>query len=241
LIKRIAVFCLFACAAALPAIAKDDWQSDLHKWAVASQTDPNCKVRYTVGVYRPDLGDKPVWGLMPEKMFRYLSKDGAKLAPSVCPVSRATESEAKYRILLSMSPMKTVSQTTHGSEVQTINQPFSAQVNSNTSYSNGVTSNGTTTINGQQATTVVVPTETTISRSSTALYMYTYRVEADQLKLISTDSVVFSRVAASGSGANATGAELGAGIGNLIRASGDGHRADKLYGEALQAILADQE
>jgi hypothetical protein len=56
--------------------------------------------------------------------------------------------------------------------------------------------------------------------------------------LVSTDDVVFSRVAASGSGTNAAGAELGAGIGNLIRASKDRHRADKLFEEALRAILA---
>ena len=67
---------------------------------------------------------------------------------------------------------------------------------------------------------MVVPTETTISRSSVAVYMYTYRANGDQLELISTDDVVFSRVTASGSGTNAAGAELGAGIGNLIRKIG---------------------
>jgi hypothetical protein len=69
--------------------------------------------------------------------------------------------------------------------------------------------------------------------------MYTYRVSNGNLELLSTDNVVFSRVAASGSGTNAAGAELGAGIGNLIRASKDRHRADKLYEEALRSILAD--
>jgi TPR repeat protein len=69
--------------------------------------------------------------------------------------------------------------------------------------------------------------------------MYAYRVNGNQLELIATDSVVFSRVAASGSGDDAATAELGAGIGNLIRASGDRHRADKLCEEALKAIRAD--
>jgi hypothetical protein len=68
--------------------------------------------------------------------------------------------------------------------------------------------------------------------------MYTYRINGDQLELISTDAVVFARVSAGGSGANASGAELGAGIGNMIRASKDKHRADKLYQEALLAIQA---
>ncbi len=220
------------------AYAKDDWQSDLHKWVVSNDTNPNCRVRYTVGVYRPDMGDQPAWGMMTEKMFKWFSKEGAKLAPSVC---SARMNKAEYRILLSVSPMKTVSRTTHGSEVQTVNEPFSANVNSRTSYSDGSTANSTATINGQQTTTVVVPTETTISQSSVAIYMYTYRADGEQLELIATDSVVFSRVAASGSGDNAAGAELGAGIGNLIRASGDQHRADKLYEEALKAILADSQ
>jgi hypothetical protein len=70
--------------------------------------------------------------------------------------------------------------------------------------------------------------------------MYTYRVQGDQLELISTDDVVFSRVTASGSGDNAAGAELGAGIGNLIRKSKDRHRADKLFAEALKAMLAEE-
>jgi hypothetical protein len=224
------VFFLTALLAPISLAAKDDWQSDLHKWAVSSQTDPNCKVRYLTGVYRPDLGDKPVWGLMSEKMFKYFSRDGAKLAPSICPVTPATEDKAAYRLLFSVTPMRTVSQTTHGSETRTTTEPF----NANVTYSDG----STATVQGQQTTTVVVPTETTISRSSVALYMYTYRVKGDQLELIGTDNVVFSRVAASGSGTNAAGAELGAGIGNLVRASKDRHRADKLFEEALKAILA---
>jgi hypothetical protein len=223
----------------LSSSGKEDWQSDLRQWAASSQGDPNCKVRYTTGIYRPDLGDKPVWNLMTEKMFKWFSKDGASLAPSVCPASRATADRVGYRILFSQTPMKTVSQTTHGSEVRTTSQPFSGDVTSQVSYSDGTTANGTATINGQQTTSVVVPTETTISRSSVALYMYTYRVNGDQLELISTDSVVFTRVTASGSGDNAAGAELGAGIGNLVRMSGDRHRADKLYEEALKAIRAD--
>jgi hypothetical protein len=127
--------------------------------------------------------------------------------------------------------MKTVSQTTHGSETRTTTEPF----NANVTYSDG----SSATVQGEQTTTVVVPTETTISRSSVAVYMYTYRVKADQLELISTDNVVFSRVMASGSGDNAAGAELGAGIGNLIRKSKDRHRADKLFAESLKAILAE--
>jgi hypothetical protein len=56
--------------------------------------------------------------------------------------------------------------------------------------------------------------------------------------LIATDSVVFSRVAVSGSG-DQSGYMLGAGIRNLVNKSGDSHRADKLYEEALNAIRAD--
>jgi hypothetical protein len=225
------LFLLTPLLTTLPSNAKDDWQADLHKWAASSQTDPNCKVRYVTGIYRPDLGDKPVWGFMTENMFKYFSKDGAKLAPSVCPVTRTTLDKAEYRVLFSVTPMKTVSQTTHGSETRTTSEPF----NANVTYSDG----STATVQGQQTTTVVVPTETTISRSSVAVYMYAYRVKGDQLELISTDDVVFSRVAASGSGDNAAGAELGAGIGNLIRKSKDHHRADKLFEEALRAILAE--
>ena len=233
---------LIVCAtfiAAPSSFAKDDWQSDLRNWKESSQTDPNCKVRYTTGLYRPDLGDKPVWGVMTEKLFRWFSKDGVKLAASICPVSRSTQDKAQYRILFSLSPMTTVSQTTHGSEVRTASQPFSADVATHTSYSDGGSAESTATVNGQQTSTVVVPTETTISRSSVAEYMYTYRVTGNQLELITTDSVVFSRVTAGGSGDNAAAAELGAGIGNLIRASGDRHRADKLCEEALKAIRAD--
>jgi len=227
------VFLLTTLLVALSSAAQNDWQSDLHKWAVSSQTDPNCKVRYVTGVFRPDLGDQPVWGLMSEKMFKWFSTAGAKLAPSVCPVTRDTKDKARYRILLSVSPMKTTSQTTHGFETRTTTEPFNANVN----YSDG----STATVQGTQTTTIVVPTETAISRSSQALYMYTYRVKGDELELLSTDNVVFSRVAASGSGANAAGAELGAGIGNLIRASKDRHRADKLFEEAVKAILADMQ
>jgi TPR repeat protein len=237
--KKIAVLCAFLFGLTLPATAREDWQSDLHKWKELSQADPNCKVRYTTGLYRPDLGDRPVWGVMTEKLFKWFSKDGVKLAPSICPVSRATQDKAQYRILFSESPMKTVSQTTHGSEVRTVNEPFSADVTSHTTYSDGGSASSTATVNGQQTSTVVVPTETTISQSSVAEYMYTYRVNGNQLELIATDSVVFSRVAASGSGDDAATAELSAGIGNLIRGSGDRHRADKLCEEALRAIRAD--
>jgi DNA-directed RNA polymerase subunit H (RpoH/RPB5) len=168
---------------------------------------------------------------MTESMFRYLSKDGAKLAPSICPVTRATQDKAEFKVLFSVTPMKTASQTTHGSETRTATQPLNADV----TYSDG----SAATVQGQQTTTVVVPTETTISRSSVAVYMYAYRIKGDQLDLISTDDVVFSRVAASGSGDNAAGAELGAGIGNLIRKSKDRHRTDQLCEEALQAIRAE--
>ena len=214
------------------AAAKDDWQMDLHAWVNASQTDPACKVRYVTGIYRPDLGDKPVWGMYTEKMFKYFSGDGARLAPSVCPVNRENKDKAQYRFMFSLTPMTTASQTTHGSETRTTSQPFSANVN----YSDGTTA----TVQGEQTSTVVVPTETTISKSSVALYMYAYRADGSQLQLIGTDSVVFSRVAASGSGANAAGAEMGAGIGNIIRASKDRHRADKLFEEAVKAAAADE-
>ena len=111
--------------------------------------------------------------MMTEKMFKWFSTDGVKLAPSVCPASRNTKDKAAYRILFSVSPMKTVSRP-QGAEVQTVNAPFSANVNSRTSYSDGSTANSTATINGQQTTTVVVPTETTISQSSVGEYMYAY-------------------------------------------------------------------
>src|ERR1035437_3234704 len=235
----ISVFFVLLLGAPPLAAAKHDWLDDLHKWKASSQTDPNCKVRYTIGVYSPDLGNSPTWGMMNEKLFNYFSKDGAKVAPSVCTTDRNNQDRAEYRILFSVSPMKAVSQTTHGSEVHTTSEPFNANVTSQTNYSNGGTANSTATVNGEQTTTVVVPTETTISRSSVALYMYAYRVNGNQLELIGTDSVVFSRVAASGSGDNAAYTELGAGIGNLIRASGDRHRADKLCEEALKAIRAD--
>jgi len=211
--------------------AKKDWQSDLHNWTASHLSDTKCTVRYTTGIYRPDLGSQPAWGFMTEKMFQWFSTEGEKLAPAICPVTRATLDQAQYRILLSVSPMKTTSQTTHGYETKTTTEPFQANVTSSDGSS--------ATVQGSQSSTVVVPTETTISRSSQALYMYTYRVSNGNLELLSTDNVVFSRVAASGSGTNATGAELGAGIGNLIRASKDRHRADKLYEEALRSILAD--
>jgi TPR repeat protein len=216
----------------VPAMAaKDDWQSDFHKWTVSSQSDPNCKVRYTTGIYRPDLGDTPVWGMMTEKMFKWFSKDGVKLAPSICPSTRATQDKAEYRILISVSPMKTISHTARGSETRTSVEPFSANVN----YSDG----STATIQGQQTSTVVVPTETTISRSSVAWYMYTYRVRGDQLELIGTDNVVYSRVAVRGSGEAETDAAIIGGLGNHIRAFGDRHRENKLYEAALKAVRAD--
>ena len=231
--------CAFLLAVTIPVAAKDDWQADLHRWVVSNDTNPNCKVRYMTGMYRPSLGDQPAWGMMTEKMFKWFSTDGVKLAPALCPASRNTKDKVSYRILFSVSPMKTVSRTTHGSELHTVNEPFSANVNSRTADSDGSTANTTATINGQQTTTEVVPTETTVSQSSVSVYMYTYRVNGNQLALIASDTVLFSRVGATGSGEDAAGAELGAGIGNLIRASGDRHRSDKLYEEALKAIRTD--
>jgi len=176
---------------------------------------------------------------MTEKMFKWFSTEGVKRAPVICPINHLNMDKAKYRILFSQTPMRTVSQTTHGYETRQVTEPFNANVNTHLSYSNGDYAYGTATINGDQSSTIVIPTETTISRSSVVLYMYTYRVLGNQFQLISTDSVVFTRVAAIGSGENAAGAELGAGLGNLIRASVDHHRIDKLYEEALNAILAD--
>ena len=48
----VGLFLLMALLMAVPSSAKDDWQSDLHKWAASSQTDPNCKIRYVTGIYR---------------------------------------------------------------------------------------------------------------------------------------------------------------------------------------------
>jgi len=237
--KRLAIVLLFI--APLSSFGKDDWQSDLQHWVASTQFDPNCKIRYTTGIYRPDMGAQAQWGLMTEKMFKWFSEKGGKLAPTVCPAGQSSIERANYRILISQSPMATASQTTHGYETHTATQPFSANVDSRTTYSDGSYANTTGTIYGQQSSTVVVPAETTISRSSVAVYMYAYRVSGDQMQLIGTDRVVFTRVAASGYGDNAAGAELGAGIGNLIRASGDRHRADKLYEEALNSIRADSQ
>lgn len=239
---RIALLCAISTLSmATAGAAKDDWQADLHKWAVSSDTNPNCKVRYTVGMYRPDFGAQPVWGMMTEKMFRWFSGEGAKLAPQACPVSHASQIAPAYRILFSVSPMTTSTQTTHGAEAQTVNQPVSGTVNATTTYSDGSSANTTATITGDTTSTVVVPTETTISRSSVTLYMYTYRVEGGRMQMISTDNVTYSRVMASGSGDNAAGAELGAGIGNAVRAAKDRHRADKLYEGAIRAIMADSQ
>jgi len=233
MMKRLAILLLFA--APLSSLAKDDWQSDFQKWSASSQASPLCKVRYTTGIYRPGLGDGPQWGFMTEQMFKWFSNEGVKLAPSVC---TAPVGKASYRILLSETPVTTVSQTTHGAETRTTTQPFNADVQARTTYPDGSSTNTTATVNGQQTSTVVVPTETTISRSSRALYMYTYRVNGNRMELISTDRVVFSRVAVSGSG-DQTGYMLGAGIRNLVNKSGDSHRADRLYEEALNAIRAD--
>lgn len=233
------ILCALSLVAILPLKAEGNWRTEMHKWTASSQSNPNCKVRYTTGIYRADMGSAPRWGLMSEKMFKWFSKEGMKLAPSVCPAS--SDFTANYRILISVSPMTTVSQTTHGAETRTANEPFNANINSQTIYSGGGTANTTTTINGDVTSTVVVPTETTISRSSVAEYMYVYRVEGSQLELIGTDSILFTRVAVSGSGENSADAELGAGIGNIIRASKDRHRADRLYKAAIEAIRADAE
>ena len=96
----IPILAIFILGVTLPAVAKDDWLSDAAKWAVSSDTNPNCKVRYTVGIYRPYMGDKPAWGVMTEEMFKWFSKDGVKLAPSVCPMSKNSKDKAAYRILV---------------------------------------------------------------------------------------------------------------------------------------------
>lgn len=233
--SRAALYALLMCHVAPLAVAakreKSDWQTDLRKWTSSHVDDSLCKARYTTGIYRPDLGSEPAIGFMTERMFRWFSTEGERIAPGVCPVTQATMGQAQYLILLSLSPMTTTSRTTHGYETKTTAEPFQANV---------YVSNGSSaTVQGSQTSTVVVPTETTISRSSAALYMYTYRYKNGTLQLLSTDSVVFNRVAARGSGSNAAGAELGAGIGNLIRASQDKHRPDKLYEEAIRSVLSD--
>ncbi len=147
-------FCVFILCATLSSSAKEDWQSDLHKWTTSSQTNPNCKVRYTTGIYRPGIGDGPQWGLMSEKMYRWFSKDGMKRAPFVC-LANSTAT-ANYRILISETPVRTISSTTHGAETRTSTQPFNANVTSRTTYPDGSTTNTRGTINGEQTTTVVV-------------------------------------------------------------------------------------
>lgn len=222
---------LMLCLVQFGTAAKRDFQADLHKWTTSHLDDPQCKVRYTTGIYRPDLGNQPALGFMTENMFRWFSTEGERIAPGVCPVTRATLGQAGYLVLLSLAPMTTTSNTTHSYETKTTTEPFQANV-----YGSDGSS---ATIQGSQSSTVIVPTETTIARSSSAIYMYTYRIKSGGFELLSTDNVVFTRVAASGSGSNAAGAELGAGIGNLIRATKDKHRADKLYEEAMRSILSD--
>lgn len=234
--KKIIVLIIMSAIPSM-AFAKDSWEMQMHKWLVKSASNRNCQVWYTTGIYRPDTGT--VWGVMTEKMFKWFSTKGQKIAPSACAVGSANVEKAKYRILFAETPMRTQTQTIHGTETQTQITPTRATVNARTTYEDGSSSTTTGTINGTETTTVVVPTETTYTQSSAAAYMYTYRVDAKPWRLIAADDVGYERVGVRGNGQDAAYAEMGAGIGNLIRASKDRHRADKLYESAMEAIAAD--
>lgn len=220
--------------------AGSDWRMEMRKWVVKSESDPQCKVWYTVGIHRPDMGSQPEWGLMSEEMFKWFSKDGEKIAPDACYVNFTNVGKAKYRILLSETPMMTETRTVHGAEARTQTTPTQSTYSANTTYPDGSYSTTTGTISGTQTSTVVVPTETTYSRSSSSVYMYTYRMDGPDMHLIASDRVSYTRVSAVGTGENAAGAELGAGIRNAISASKDKHRADKLYKAAMESIAIEQ-
>jgi len=232
--KKIIALIILATVPAL-AFGKDDWQMQMHKWAIKSQSNPNCKTWYAVGIYRPDLGT--TWGVMTEKMFKWFSTKGEKIAPTACSVSGANVAKAQYRILFAETPMRTQTQTIHGAETRTQMTPTEATVNARTTYQDGSSSTTTGTISGIETTTVLVPTETTYTQSSATAYMYTYRVDTKPWRLIATDEVDYSRQRVVGS--DAPEAEMGSAIGNLIRASKDRHRPDKLYKSAMEAIAAD--
>lgn len=220
--------------------AGSDWRMELHKWVLESESNSKCKVWYTVGIHRPDMGAQPEWGLMSEQMFRWLSKNGEKIAPNACFVNFTDLGKAKYRILLSETPMMTETRTVHGAETRTQTTPTNATFSANNTYSDGGYSTTTGTISGTQTSTVVVPTETTYSRSTSSVYMYTYRMDGLGMHLIASDSVNYTRVSAMGTGDNAAGAEIGAGLRNAISASRDKHRADKLYKAAMETIAIEQ-
>lgn len=211
----------------------------LHKWAVASQTNPKCKAWYTTGIYRPGEGGSAVWGAMTEKMFKWFSHNGEKIAPAVCVATVSDMEKARYRILISETPMRTQTQTVEGAETRSQTQPIQATLTSRTMYQNGSFSTTTGTINSTETTTVVVPTETTYMQSTSSVYMYTYRVDTSGWHLLAADEVNYSRVGVRGSGENLAAEEIGVGLRNAISASKDKHRADKLYKTAIESIAAD--
>jgi hypothetical protein len=219
--------------------AKDDWHVQMHKWVVASQSNPKCNAWYTVGIYRPGMGSQPEWGLMSEEIFQWFSGNGEKIAPAACVVNFTNLNRAQYRILISETPVRTETQTVHGAEVQSQTTPTQSTVTARTTYMDGTSSTTTGTISGAQTTTVVVPTETTYSQSARSVYMYTYRVDGSGMHLIASGSVDYTRVRAYGTGEVAGEAALGAGIRNAFSASKDKHRADKLYKNAMESIAAD--
>lgn len=233
--KTMTVIALFLLATSVN--AKDDWQMQMHKWMEKSQSNPNCKVWYATGIYRAGMGTS--WGMMNEKMFKWFSTKGEKIAPGACPTTEANIDKAKYRILFTETPVRTQTQTVYGAEAQTQTQPTQATFNASTTYQNGNSTTTNGTINGTETNTVVVPTETTYTQSRSTLYMYTYRVNGSPWQIIAADDVDYNRVDAVGSGQYAAEAELGARIGNLIRASKDKHRADRLYRVAMESIIAD--
>lgn len=235
--KAISVIALFLFSASV--YAKDNWRVQMHEWAVASQVNSNCKVWYTTSIYTPGMGNQPVWGMMSEKMFKWFSHDGKKIAPTACVTTVSNMGRAKYRILISETPMRTQTETVHGADALTQTQPTQATLTARTTYENGNSSSTTGTINGTETTTVVVPTETTYSQSSRTVYMYTYRIDGSGWHLLATDEVNYNRVGVRGSGGDLAAEEMGVGLRNAISASKDRHRADRLYKAAMESIVAD--
>ncbi|HET7104283.1 MAG TPA: hypothetical protein VFI20_09365 [Terracidiphilus sp.] len=151
----------------------------------------------------------------------------------------ANMGKAKYRILISETPMRTQTQTINGAETRTATTPTQTTFGARTTYENGSYSSTTGTINGTETTTVVVPTETTYMQSTSSVYMYAYRIDPTGWHLIAADEVNYRRVGVRGSSQDLAAQEMGVGIRNLVSASKDKHRADRLYKTAMESIAAD--
>lgn len=235
--KALSVIALFLFSTSV--YAKDNWRAQMHKWVVASESNPKCEVWYTTGVYRPAQSATPVWGVMTEKMFKWFSTKGEKIAPSACVATVSNMGKVRYRVLISATPVRTETQTIHGSDTRTQTSPTQTTINSRTTYPGGNSSTTTGTLSGTETTTVVVPTETTYTQSTATVYLYVYRVGGSGWHLLTEDQVNYNREGVRGSGDNLAAAELGVGLKNMISASKDKHRADRLYKAAMESIAAD--